>query len=265
MKKLALVTTALLFVCFLQGQQLQNGNLIGVHALKMTLNPGVTMDQFIQFYTEKFIPAYESAYPGWHLRLARSLRGNVPKDNLGLIFIIDSEQTRDKYYNPDGTENELSTAANEKLKSVNDELMKYGSGNSIYTDWVLTAGNTPLPVHELTKGNMFCTHCVKVNLQQGKTMDDYIKAVNEIESPSWGKAMPNWHMYTLKRVRGEAPEGSLGMIYIADSENDRDKYFDGEKTNAEFAKINEKMKDINEEMAKVGNNETIMYTDWIIL
>lgn len=265
MKKLALATIALLFMCFLQAQQLQNGNLIGVHTLKMHLNPGVTMDQFIQFYTEKYIPVYEASFPGWHLRLVKSLRGNVPKDNLGLVFIIDSEQTRDKYYNPDGTANDLNKTATEKLKSVNEEMDKYGSAETVYTDWVVTGGNTPLPVHQLTKGNMFCTHCIKVNLQPGKTVDDYIKTVNEVESPQWGKEMPNWHMYLLKRVRGEAPEGSMGAIYIVDSENDRDKYFDGENTNAEFAKLSEKMKGVEDEVDKVGKTETLSYTDWIIL
>lgn len=265
MKKLALVMTALLFMCFLQAQQLQNGNLIGVHAMKITLNPGVTMDQLIQFYNDKYIPAFEESHPGWHMRIAKSLRGNVPKDNLGFIHIFDNEQTRNKYFDSEGTMTEYGQAAGKSMESLANEVNKLGSAESVYTDWVVTGGDTPLPVHQLTKGNMFCTHCMKVNLQPGKTMEDYVKAVNEIESPSWGKVMPNWHMYALKRIRGEAPEGSLGVIYIVDSENDRNKYFDGENTNEEFARISEKMKDVESQMDKVGSAERLSYTDWIIL
>lgn len=251
---------------FLQAQQLEKGNLVGVHTVTLSPNPGISTDQFINFYIIKYIPAFEATHPGWHMLLTKSIRGNVPKDKLGMIMIIDSEQTRDKYYNPDGTSSEQGKAAAEKMKALDEEAAGYGTMETNYTDWVLTSGNTPLPVHKLGRGNLFSTHCVKVNLQPGKTFDNYISAVNEKECPQLSKVDPTWHLYLLKRVRGEDPEGSIGLFYIIDTEKDRDKYFNGDDSESEAMKqASEKMSGVNELVSKIGDREESSYTDWIIL
>ena len=40
-------------------QGLQSGNLLGVHVITVTLKPGVTIDQFQNFYVHEVLPEYE--------------------------------------------------------------------------------------------------------------------------------------------------------------------------------------------------------------
>jgi hypothetical protein len=265
MKTLALITTAFLLTGILSAQQLQEGNLVGTHIAKVTLAPGVTMDQFVNFWKTQAMPAYNEAYPGWKMHLLKSLRGDVPKDNLGILFIIDSQETRDKYYNPDNTLSDLGKTAAAKLKPMNDEFNKLGSSETTYTDWIVTGKNGQLSQHNLQSGNFIGLHTIKIDLKPGVTMDQYIQAVNEKVSPEMTRLDPSWHTYPLKKVRGDASE-DYGLLYIVDNEKERDKYFNTDGTgNEEMDKINQKSQKLDEEMNKLGTQSSVTWSDWIIL
>lgn len=123
------------FACGLTAQSLQKGNLVGTHTMKLTLKPGVTEKQFIDFFNEKYKPAFNKAIPEWQVFLVKSIRGEVPKDTYGLIYVIKSVQDRDKYYNTDGTESSFTKTAREKLKPIFDEFDKICTFETVYTDW----------------------------------------------------------------------------------------------------------------------------------
>jgi len=106
MKKIVFITAFILLSFLAFGQILQKGTLIGTHVMTVTLQPGVTLDQFIDFYTNKLIPEVEKNYTGWKLYLVKSIRGEI-QNGLGLIYVIISEKNREKYYNADGSPNEL--------------------------------------------------------------------------------------------------------------------------------------------------------------
>jgi hypothetical protein len=136
MKKLILFAALILAVGLTYGQNLQKGNLIGTHLAEVSLKPGVTIDQFTEFFINKYIPAVEKIWKGWKFYLVKGIRGeNI--NSFGLIIIVNSEKDRNKYYNSDGTSNELGNTAFEKLKPVQDELDKLGTFTSKYTDWVI--------------------------------------------------------------------------------------------------------------------------------
>lgn len=136
MKKLVFITAMILLSVFAFGQGLQKGNLIGTHVMTVTLQPGVTMEQFIAFYNSKVIPEINNFDPDWKVYLVKSIRGDI-KNSFGTIHVIKSEKVRDKYYNADGSSNELGNSWNEKLKPVVDELKKLGTSTTTYTDWVI--------------------------------------------------------------------------------------------------------------------------------
>lgn len=136
MKKLVFITAMILLSGFAFGQGLQKGNLIGTHVMTVTLQPGVTMEQFIAFYNSKVIPEMNKLDPDWKMYLVKSIRGDI-KNSFGMIHVIKSEKVRDKYYNTDGSSNELGDSLNEKLKPVLDELNKLGTSTTTYTDWVI--------------------------------------------------------------------------------------------------------------------------------
>lgn len=118
------------------GQTLQKGNLIGTHEMNITLVPGITTDQFVEFYTNKLIPEFEKSLPGWKYYLVKSIRGEI-QDSYGLIIVIKSEKDRDKYYNSDGSPTELQNSANKKLEPILKEFEKYGTVTTTYTDWLI--------------------------------------------------------------------------------------------------------------------------------
>jgi hypothetical protein len=136
MKKLAFIALIMLFSGFAFGQALQKGNLVGTHVMTVTLKPGVTMEKFIEFYKSKVIPEYEKNVPNMKEFLVKGLRGEN-MNSFGQIIIFKSSQDRDKYYNADGSDNELGKSLNSKLKPVLDELGKIGTVTSKYTDWIV--------------------------------------------------------------------------------------------------------------------------------
>ena len=137
MKKLILITAALLLVAGTTfGQTLQKGNLVGFHVTTVDLKPDVTMEQFQEFYISKVMPEFEKHFPGWKGYSVKGIRGEN-ENSIGMIYVIESEKHRDKYYNEDGSLNELGTATYEKLKPVLDELEKLGTYTTKYTDWVI--------------------------------------------------------------------------------------------------------------------------------
>jgi hypothetical protein len=117
-------------------QTLKKGNVIGVHVATITLEPGVTMEQFIAFYTNKLIPEFEKNRIGWKAYFVKSIRGDI-KNGFGLVIVIKSEKDWERYYNADRSYSELGNSANEKLKPILEELKKFGTYTTSYTDWVI--------------------------------------------------------------------------------------------------------------------------------
>jgi len=136
MKKKILIAAFLLAAGFSFGQGLQKGNLVGLHMLSINLAPGVTMDQYKTFFISKVIPEYEKQFQGAKGYLVKSIRGEQ-QNTFGIIWIFASEQDRDKYFNADGTQNDMGKAAVAKIDPVEKELNKLGTSSSKFTDWIV--------------------------------------------------------------------------------------------------------------------------------
>ena len=116
-------------------QSLQKGNLLGLHVLKIKLNKGVTSKQFQDYWLNVTIPNYEKEYKGAKIYMADGLRGKET-GSISMIWVFESEEARDAFYNTDGSSNELGQSIGNKLKPINDGLAKLGSWtSSYYTDW----------------------------------------------------------------------------------------------------------------------------------
>jgi len=119
------------------GQGVQKGNLVGVHVMTVTLTPGVTMEQFLDFYQNKYIPAYEKNLPGIKMYVAKGIRGEN-ENSFGLIYIITSKEVRDKYWTETDVTTELAQGAFKKLEPLSEERKKLGTWTRTkYTDWVI--------------------------------------------------------------------------------------------------------------------------------
>ena len=56
-------------------QSLQKGNLLGLHVFTPNLKPGVSMQDYSNFYTSTVIPQFQKAFPDIKLYIVKSIRG----------------------------------------------------------------------------------------------------------------------------------------------------------------------------------------------
>jgi hypothetical protein len=136
MRKLLIITALLLFAGIAFGQTLQKGNLIGLHVLSIDLKPGVTLDQYLDFFNEKVKPAWEKAEKGMKIFSIKGLRGE-DMNEVGVLVQYEDEATRNKSFNPDGSPSEFGNKLNEEMAPINSELEKLGTYTSKYTDWII--------------------------------------------------------------------------------------------------------------------------------
>ena len=140
-------TKTFLLICLLLGfsmtqlsaQTLKKGAVIAIRNYTFTLQPDVTMNQCLDFWTNKHIPAWEKNYPGTRLFLLSGDRGEK-KNQFAEILYFESLEVRNKYWPiaDDTTATDFDKAAAVKMKVITDEWSKYVStGTSVYTDWVI--------------------------------------------------------------------------------------------------------------------------------
>lgn len=135
MKKFIIIVVLAAIAKFSFAQQLQKGNLVGVHVMTVTLKPGVTMEQFKKYYVSEVIPAYENAYTGVKGFLLEARRGES-KDQLGILWYFNSESDRDKYFaGEDFTE--AGKEASSKTAEIDKKTETFATVNTTFTDWVL--------------------------------------------------------------------------------------------------------------------------------
>jgi len=136
MKKLIIAAAFFLFTGVAFGQTVQKGSVVGVHTSTVTLNSGVTLDQYLDYFTNRFIPEFEKNFPGVKLFLVKGLNREV-KGEYGKIFIIESKKVFNKYWNDDGSYTDVTAAIVEKVQPLIDEGNKLGTSTDVITDWVV--------------------------------------------------------------------------------------------------------------------------------
>jgi hypothetical protein len=138
MKKLIPALLLFLLASFTYGQEIKKGTLIGVHTFDdVKLAPGVTMEQFVNAYNTKMIPALEKARKGWKCYPIKRVRGEKSA-TYGVMMVIPSEKERDIYYKPDGSESELGKTADKIIEPAWKELTKLGTiPADRYIDWLV--------------------------------------------------------------------------------------------------------------------------------
>jgi len=139
MKKAHFTFAFALLCIFSFGQSIHKGSLLGLHTFTVNLKDGVTMEDYVKFFTSKAIPAYDKAFPGMKTYLMKSLRGQ-DSSSMGVVFIFNSEADRNKYWNKDGTPTELFNAGNAKVSDIEKEMDKYQASPIAldkYNDWLI--------------------------------------------------------------------------------------------------------------------------------
>ncbi len=136
MRKLILILAVILMAGITYGQSIEKGTLIGTHVVTVTLNPGVTMEKYMEVLKTKLIPELEKTYVNCKVHLLKGIRGES-NNSFGFLYVFKSAQDRDKYYNANEDYSELGELANAKLQPVTDELEKLGTLTTKFTDWIV--------------------------------------------------------------------------------------------------------------------------------
>jgi hypothetical protein len=139
MKKLVLIVSAILIAGLTFGQTIKKGSVVIVSSYEVTLNPDVTMNQFLDFYINKYIPEVEKNYTGVKEYILWGDRGEK-KNTIGSLMVCESLAVRDKYWPAENSEtiSEAVKIAEEKMKAINEEMGKFViAGKRTYTDWIV--------------------------------------------------------------------------------------------------------------------------------
>lgn len=135
MKKLFFLTALILMTGLVFGQNLKKGNFVGFHVVTITLNPNVTVDQYLDVWKNKFAPLNDKNFE-CKSYIAKGIRGECT-NCISWLVIWNTEAGRDKFFNQEGGMNDLGKAALAKAQPALDELNKLGTWTSKYTDWVV--------------------------------------------------------------------------------------------------------------------------------
>jgi len=113
----------------------QNGGILVLDSFIVTLLPGVTMDQYLDFLKTKYVSEYDKNFPGSSLIIVSP---DIWKKKNQYSFFYNFESTKEWYkYYPDGKEMSAECkAAWEKMKSVKQEESKYIlDSKRVDTEW----------------------------------------------------------------------------------------------------------------------------------
>lgn len=136
MKNTLLICALLLWAGVSFGQNLQKGNLMALHTLEITPNPDVTFNEYMDHFTGVFIPKYEESFPGLHFYVVRGDRGES-ENKFGMLVLAESVEVRNLYWpSPDSASAEAMKGF-EKMGTAWEEMQKFGSWSSAYTDWIV--------------------------------------------------------------------------------------------------------------------------------
>ncbi len=94
------------------------------------------MEQYVDFYNEKVIPAWEKSQEGLKIFLMKGIRGEQ-KNEIGMIVQFTDEAARDISYNADGSITDFGEKVREKVAPITAEGEKIGTSTSKYTDWLV--------------------------------------------------------------------------------------------------------------------------------
>jgi hypothetical protein len=133
MKKLILIAAMLLIAGVSFSQTLKKGAVIAVSVSEITLKEGVTMEQYLDFVMNQMGPAFEKLFPGSKIFYMKGDRGEN-KDELGWLWYFDSLEARDRYFNSEGN---MSEENMEEVMKWNEKLIKLGTTDRKFTDWVI--------------------------------------------------------------------------------------------------------------------------------
>ena len=134
MKKLIIAAAFILIAGTTFGQTLQKGGMVSVHEWSLTLNPGVTMDQFVEHWNKNILSEMKNTFPEMK---AYILKGLGLENTYAGLYYWNSLEDMGKYYNEDGSPTDLGAAAHEKMMPLIEGLSEFGEFTWEQKNWLI--------------------------------------------------------------------------------------------------------------------------------
>jgi hypothetical protein len=113
-----------------------SGGSFGLHELSVSLEPGVTMDQFMDFLLTRYIPTVAGHFTGLQL-LVLEPRGAEGENRIAWINYFQSEGARDNYWPEPDIPSETAQQALQRVQPVLFELLELGDWSDDYGVWII--------------------------------------------------------------------------------------------------------------------------------
>lgn len=136
MKKVIIAVAFILFAGVAFGQTLKKGEVVALHRMEVTLNPGVSIDQYLDFWVNKLLTEAEKVFPEITAQILKGI-GTENKHEFAGYYIYESLEAFREYWNEDGSPTEKGAATMAKLQPLLDELNKLGTYTTTPSDWVI--------------------------------------------------------------------------------------------------------------------------------
>ena len=141
MKKLVIATVFILLTGVAFSQTLKTGAHLGIQVLKIDLAPGVTMEQYLDFTMNTFIPEAEKHFPGLKVFIMGGGMelGSIEEAGVkySVIYYFESSDVQGKYFDEGGNLTEGGTAAIEKLGPTSEKMDELGTNNAPTLGWMI--------------------------------------------------------------------------------------------------------------------------------
>jgi hypothetical protein len=141
MKKLIIAAAVILLAGTAFSQTLKTGAHLGIQALNIDLAPGVTMEQYLDFTTNTFIPEAEKHFPGLKVFIMGGGMvlgsGEEVKEEYSIIYYFESAEVQSKYFDEVGNFTEAGMTAIEKLGPTSEKMDKLGTNSAPAVGWMI--------------------------------------------------------------------------------------------------------------------------------
>lgn len=142
MKKLIIAVAIILVAGVAFGQTLKKGGVLALHHHQVTLAPGVTIDQYFDFYVDKIVPEMKKVFPGTTGQILKGIGVNNQHE-YALLYYWESLELFRVYWNSDGTPTEKGAAGMAKLQPLFEKMNKLGESTQVPGDWIILDENNP--------------------------------------------------------------------------------------------------------------------------
>jgi len=118
------------------GLNLQKGGSFGLHQLTVTLENGVTLDQFTEFMINRYVPSYVDNFINLEVLIMKPLK-DTADNQIAYVNYFETESSRDAVWPEPDTPSQGASVTLDKIKDMFFEMLELGVWTDDYGVWVM--------------------------------------------------------------------------------------------------------------------------------